>query len=209
MRTLVACPFCREMFEPGEAKLCPECGVKLARLEDLPKTEVYADELEEETPPDEEILPWTYLGRGRGALIAVAIAGIGAFFLPWADLLSPERRVLSGADFASFLGWMWAPMVAWMVLIPLVLSRRSVFKMRGARVAVAFLCAMVVMTVAVRLVFPPRGTTLDPINLEWRAGAWLTLALGLGGLGLAARFGGRLDELSTRAVRRPDSQTLH
>ena len=41
MRTLMACPFCREMFEAGEARSCPECGLALKRLEELPQ----ADEL--------------------------------------------------------------------------------------------------------------------------------------------------------------------
>lgn len=209
MRTLVACPFCREMFEPGERKRCPECDIPLARLEDLPKTQVVGDEVEEDLPPDEEILPWTYLGRFRGALILLSVVGIGAFFLPWATMLAPEHRTLGGHDFAHYLGWMWAPLVSWLVLLPLVLSRRSVYKMRGARLAVAFLSAMVVMTVAVRVVFPPRGTALDPVNLEWRSGIWLTLALGIAGLALASRFGGRIDDLTTKKQRRPSGDVLH
>ena len=35
MRGLIACPFCREMFEPGEATACPVCGMKLERVEKL------------------------------------------------------------------------------------------------------------------------------------------------------------------------------
>ena len=33
---LLACPFCREMFEEGEAKSCPVCGMKLAKFDKLP-----------------------------------------------------------------------------------------------------------------------------------------------------------------------------
>jgi hypothetical protein len=197
------------MFEPGEASTCPECDIPLKRLEDLPKTTVVADEVEAEVPPDEEVLPWAYAGRGRGPLVAVGFAGVAAFFLPWATMLRPEHQTLGGHDFAGYLGWMWAPLIAWMVLLPLVLSRRSIYKMRGARLAVAFLCAMVVMTVAVRVGFPPRGTALDPINIEWRAGIWITGLLGLIGIGLAARFGGRIDDLSTTKQKRPDDEPLH
>ncbi len=209
MRTLVACPFCREMFEPGEATRCPECDIPLKRLEELPKTTVVADEVEAEIPPDEETLPWTYAGRGRGALVALGLAGMVAFFLPWATMLRPEHQTLSGYQFAGYLGWMWAPFISWLVLLPLVLSRRCIYKMRGARVAVAFLCAMVVMTVGVRIGFPPRGTALDPINLEWRAGIWITAALGVIGLVLATRFGGRGDDLASAKQKRPDGEVLH
>ena len=34
---LVACPFCREMFEHTEAKQCPVCGMGLRNLADLPR----------------------------------------------------------------------------------------------------------------------------------------------------------------------------
>ena len=209
MRTLVACPFCREMFEPGEKTRCPECDIPLKRLEDLPKTQVVADEVEEDLPPDEETVPWTYAGRGRGALVVLGVLGIAAFFMPWATMLAPEHRTLGGHDFAGYLGWMWAPLIAWLVMLPLVLSRRSIYKMRGARLAVAFLAAMVLMTVAVRIAFPPRGTALDPVNLEWRAGIWITGVLGAVGLALAARFGGRIDDLETSKQRQPTNDVLH
>ena len=33
---LLACPFCREMFEEGEAKACPVCGMALTQFDKLP-----------------------------------------------------------------------------------------------------------------------------------------------------------------------------
>ena len=33
---LLACPFCHEMFEEGEAKACPVCGMALTKFEKLP-----------------------------------------------------------------------------------------------------------------------------------------------------------------------------
>ncbi len=208
MRGLVACPFCREMFEPGEAKVCPDCDLALMRVEDLPPTKVVGDEMVPEVPPDEERLPMTFAGRGRGALIALSVLGILAFFMPWAHEIMPERRTMTGVGIASHLGWMWAPLVAWMVMIPLVLSRRSVYRMRGARVAVAFLAAMSFLTVVVRVAFPPTGTALDPHRIQWGTGLWATGLISLAALFYALRFGGRLDDLSTRRAR-PSDVTLH
>ena len=36
---LLACPFCREMFEVGESKACPVCGVPLVAFEKLPASD--------------------------------------------------------------------------------------------------------------------------------------------------------------------------
>ena len=210
MRTLVACPFCREMFEKGEARSCPECGLALRPLEDLPKAKVIGGEVEE-VPPDEEILPWTYAGRGRGPLLLVAVLGVLAFvFLPWVHEKAPELIDLSGPQIASHLGWMWAPLVAWLVMIPLVLSRRSVFRMRGARVAVGFLAGMSLVTVVVRMAFKPAPNRIDPHIIEWGSGMYVTAGLALVAIGLAFVFGGRIDELSSsKPHHRAGDETLH
>jgi hypothetical protein len=210
MSGLVACPFCREMFRRGEAKRCPACGLALERLEDLPPSP-HADAEHEEAPhPDEERLPASYLGRGRGALLGVACLGIAAFFLPWVHERAPEIRSLSGPELASRqLGWMWAPLIAWMVMIPLVYTRRSVHKMRGARLAVAMLAALGLLTVLLRLAFVPKGTAVDPLRFDWGLGLWATLALSSIALLLGLGFGGRADVLeTTRPLRRGD-ETLH
>jgi hypothetical protein len=208
MRTLLACPFCREMFETGEARTCPECGLALRRLDELPKAKVVGGEVEE-VPPDEETLPWTYAGRGRGPLVALAVAGIAAYFLPWVQELAPEHIEMNGPQIASHLGWMWAPLVSWMVMIPLVLSRRSVFRMRGARVAVAFLAGMSLMTVLVRILFKPTVNKLDPHIIEWGVGMYVTAALSAAAIGVALVFGGRIDKLTTTKQRRSGAETLH
>lgn len=209
MRTLLACPFCREMFEPKEAKVCPACGLALKKLEELPPAPVVGGELLAEASPDEEILPWTYFARGRGALFLTSLAGIASFFLPWVVELAPERRILSGPQIASHLGWMWAPLVAWMVMIPLVLSRRSVFRMRGARVAVAFLAGMALVTSLVRVLFKPVVNKLDPHIIEAGFGLYVNAAISLIAIGLAFSFGGRLDVLTTKKDVRPRDETLH
>lgn len=206
----MACPFCREMFEAGEARSCPECGLALKRLEELPQAKVVGDEALEEVPPDEEVLPWTYAGRARGPLLVVAVLGIAAFFLlPWVREIAPERMDMTGPQIANRLGWMWAPFVAWLVMIPLVLSRRSVFRMRGARVAVAFLAGMSLMTVIVSMSFKPAPNRIDPHILESAGGLYVTGVLSLIGIALALMFGGRIDDLTTKQQKRSSDETLH
>lgn len=210
MRTLVACPFCREMFEHTEARTCPECGLALKRLDELPKSKVVGGELEE-VSPDEEILPWTYMGRARGPLVGIAALGVLTFlFMPWVHERAPERMDYTGPQIASHLGWMWAPLIAWMVMIPLVLSRRNVFRMRGARVAVAFLAAMSLTTVGVRMAFKPAHNPIDPHIITWASGMYVTAALSIVAIGLAFVFGGRIDDLTTKqAHHRSGAETLH
>jgi hypothetical protein len=199
------------MFRPGEAKLCPSCGLRLERLEDLPPAAHDAlDEPLAPVHPDDERLPASYLGRGRGALLALAAVGIGAFMLPWVHERMPELRSLSGPELASKqLGWMWAPLVAYLVMIPLVFTRRSVHQMRGARFAVGLLAAMGALTVGLRLAFPPSSRGLDPLRYEWGLGLWASLAVSLVGVVLATRFGGRVDVLETKHARRRGDETLH
>jgi hypothetical protein len=195
------------MFERGEVQACPECGLALERLSRLPASRGGEDG-EEEVAPHMEQLPWTYLGRGRGVLLALAFLGLVAFFLPWVRETAPDLQELSGFAFALKLGWMWAPAVAWFVMVPLVLSRRSIWKMRGARVAVGFLAGVVVTCVAARLAFTPAPSPLRPVRFEWAYGLYLTGLLGVAALAAATRFGGSVVELPTKQARRGD-ETLH
>lgn len=209
MAGLVACPFCREMFERSEAEVCPECGLPLSDITKLPKTALHDEEhAPEPVPPELERLPFTFVGRQRGALALVAVLGMGAFFLPWLREFAPELRELSGLAFAQKLSWMWAPFVAFLVMLPMVLTRRSVHAMRGARLAIALLAIIVITTVILRLSVVPESTRLRPRRFEWTYGIYATLALGLLALGLSTRFGGRLDDLHTNAHRSRD-ETLH
>lgn len=207
MSALVACPFCRAMFERGEAQACPECGLALEALSRLPVAR-HGDDDDEPLPPHMEQLPWTYLGRGRGVLLALSVLGVVAFFLPWVRETAPDLQEMSGFQFALKLGWMWAPAVAWFVMIPLVLSRRSIWKMRGARVAVAFLAGVVITCVAARLAFTPAPSPLRPVRFEWAYGLYLTGLLGVCALAAAIPFGGSVVELPTKQRRRGD-ETLH
>lgn len=212
MSDLVACPFCRELFEKGEAKDCPTCGIALQRLDKLPPSEE-AKALDPQAPepvePEQETLPFTYLGRGRGGLAGCALLGLAVFFAPWVHESAPEIRTLSGYEMARFLGWMWAPFVAWFVLLPLVLSRRTIHKMRGARFAVGFLAAIALSTVVLRMAFTPEPSPLRQVRFEWGIGLYATGFLAIAAMVLAAGFGGRVDDLPTQKLRRPGGETVH
>jgi hypothetical protein len=210
---LVACPFCREMFEAGEHAACPECDVALVATHRLPKTQAELDAEVARTPPDEVVLPWTFAGRGRALVAGLAIAGLLAFLLPWVRESVPEKQVLTGLDLARRLPWLWAAGVAWFVMIPLVLSRRSVAAMRGARVAVGFLAAMAAVAVLVQVLNAPASTALRTVRFAWGEGLWATGALAAATLLAATRFGGAPHDprasAPAPAAARPPRATLH
>jgi hypothetical protein len=207
--SLLACPFCREMFEDGEATACPLCGMALKPFDKLPPShDAHAEEGGVPALPETETLPWTYLGRGRGVLFALALVGIPLFFLPWIHLRLPYEQDLSAFDLSRHrLGWLWAVAVAWTVLIPTVLSRRSITKMRGARIAAAFLAAIPAISVGILLAKPPHGAFFK-VQFAFGLPLYATLALSLVGVVTALRFGGPTDDIK---VSRGSSrgQTLH
>jgi hypothetical protein len=191
---LLACPFCRQLFPSGEAAVCPECGIALKPLAKLPPShDALAEDPPEAVPPHLETLPWTFLGRGRGLLAALGLLGLIAFFGPWVEETAPEIHAYSGFDLGLRLRWIWAAGIAYLVMVPLVLSRRSVQAMRGARVAVSFLAGIVIVTVLVRLLFVPSGSALRPVRYEWGWGLYACGALAFLALAAALRFGGALD----------------
>jgi magnesium-transporting ATPase (P-type) len=209
MSDLVACPFCRQLFEPTEASACPDCGLGLKDVAKLPPSyDAQVEYPEEPVPPHMETLPWTYTSRNRAILLFLSVAGLAAFFAPWVHETAPEIQVLSGYTLARMSGFFWAPAVAWFVLFPLVLTRRSIYKMRGARVAVGFLAGIVLVTVAMLLTHPPRSATLRPVHIEWGWGIYAAGAAALAAILASFGFGGRLDDIPTRRERRGD-EVLH
>jgi len=146
------------------------------------------------TTPQHEALPWTYLGRQKGVLALFGLCGMVLFFLPWIRVTLPDTYILSGFDLARIRGWQFGAFVGWMVLVPTILSRRSIAKMRGARVAAAFLSAMPGLTVGIFLAFPQKGG-LVPVRFEYAWAFWATLVLSLAALVAAFRLGGRLDDM--------------
>lgn len=204
---LLACPFCREMFEEGEAKACPVCGMALKRFDELPPS-IEADEGGVPASPEMEQLAWTYVGRGKGVLVALALVGLVLFFLPWVRLTLPYIDAKSGFDLAhSRLGWLWGAFVAWVVLVPTVMSRRSIFQLRGARVAAAFLSAIPAVAIGVLLARPPHGGIV-PVRYTWEWPLYAMLAISLVAVAVAVRLGGRIDDIKvTRGTSK--GQNLH
>jgi hypothetical protein len=211
VRNLVACPFCRELFGKGEAEVCPACGLPLQDMTKLPPSHdaLAEDDFGIPTEPHLETLPVSYMGRGRGILLVLSLVGLVAFFAPWVHQTSPEIAVRSGADLARRIGWIWGALVGWFVLLPTVASRRSIDKMRGARVAAAFLSAVPLLTASILWLLPPRAGRV-PIRFELGWGLYLTWAVGLVATAVSVRFGGRVDDISVRrGGLSGKGQTLH
>ncbi len=203
---LVACPFCREMFELAEAKECPVCGMALVAFEKLQPSRETHDEHGLPLDPTEETLAWTYFGRMRGALSIVALLGAVLFFIPWIHQTLPEDYELSGFFLARRLGWLWGAGVGWLVLIPTILSRRTIAQLRGARVAAAFLSATSLVSCAILLVRQPHGTHYRP-HFSFEPAFWLTMGVSLVAVALSLMLGGRVDDLSVRGT--SSGETLH
>jgi hypothetical protein len=198
---LVACPFCREMFEEHEQRTCPLCGVALTAFEKLPPSHDALTDDGDGVPvaPEHEPLPASYMGRGRGVLPVLAIVGLVLFFLPWIDETLPQVVSIRGFDLARRLPWSWGAAVAWVVLVPTVLSRRSIAQLRGARVAAAFLSAVPAVTVGILLARPPQGVWVRGVFIpvrfvfDWPIFAMLGLSV-IAAL-LSIRLGGRVDDI--------------
>lgn len=193
---LLACPFCREMFEEGETKSCPVCGMALTKFENLPLShDAMHDEGGVPLTPELEILPWTDLRRGKGPIAVLAIAGIVLFFLPWVRLTLPYIDAKSGYTLAhERIGWLWAAFAAWVVLVPTVLSRRSIIQLRGARVAAAFLSAIPAVAIGILLARPPHGGRI-PVRYTWDWPMWAMLVVSVVALAISLRLGGRADDI--------------
>jgi hypothetical protein len=191
---LVACPFCREMFEQGEHPSCPLCGVALTPFEKLPPSHDAMHEDGIPVAPEHEPLPRGYMGRGKGALAALSLVGLILFFLPWIQMTLPDIVAISGFDLARRLGWSWGAAVAWVVLVPTVLSRKSIAELRGARVAAAFLSAVPAVTVTILLLRPPHGG-LVPVRFTYDWPLYATLVVSVVAAAFAVTLGGRVDDI--------------
>lgn len=196
---LLACPFCRELFPEGETERCPECGVDLRNMESLPPSlDALAEEVEagEVVPPEDRLLPWNFFGRGRGALLVLSLLGLALFFAPWVEMRAPELMSISAFDLArGRAGWLWGGAVGWFIMLPLVWTRRTIYKMRGVRIVCALFAAMTLGEVGMLLSLPPKGSRYLHVDFSWGWGLWASAAVSLLAIAVAARFGGRIDDL--------------
>jgi hypothetical protein len=209
MSALFACPFCRELYEKGEVEVCPQCDLPLRPLDELPPShEAQLLDAGLRLPPEDEPLPWTFLGRGRGVLMLLAVVGMALFFAPWLHESSPEIRQWSGMQFARRLPWLWAAWVGWVVMLALVATRRTIRQMRGSRLAVMLLAATVLVTVVLRAVLVPDSHPLVPLRFRWGWGLYGAGFVALLASALALRFGGSAVDMPTQELRSGD-ETLH
>ncbi len=204
---LVACPFCRELFKPNEHASCPVCGMKLESLAKLPLSHDAVTEGAAITAPEMEKLPFHFIGNGRGPLVLLAAIGLTFFLLAWVHRTLPDDLVLTGAGVASRLGWPWACGVAWFLLIPFTLSRRTVHHMQTGRVAVAFLAAIPGVTAIALFANPPRPQRLPmglelPLKFTWGWALYATLVTSIVAIIVASTFGGRRGATRARALHR-------
>jgi hypothetical protein len=190
--TFLACPFCRELYEVTEAEVCPVCGVALRGLGELPPSyEVQAQLAREweQTPPEDRRLPWTYWRQGRGALVLCSLAGIGLFFAPWIVMTLPDTLTLSGFDMAHTRGfWFAGGATAWLVNIPLVLSRRSINQMLSVRIVTTVFSALTACQGVLLLLASPTES-LVPVRYSWGWGFYASLAVSALATLFALRFG--------------------
>jgi hypothetical protein len=207
---LEACPFCRDLFETGEASHCPTCGIALSPVAKLPPSPTLrheTDEWDEDLGPEHDRLAWSYFGKGRGATFFLSVAGIGLFLLPWIHMTLPYTAELTGWDLARRMGWSWGAFVAWVVLGPTVASRRSIAQLRGARVAAVFLGAVPAVTAAILLAFPPHSG-LVPVRIQFGWPIYATILVSLAAILAGTRLGGRMDVLVAKRGT-SSGETLH
>jgi hypothetical protein len=172
--------------------------VKLVPADKLPLSDDALSEDGVTRQPEWDLLPFTYIRRGRGPLLLLAIAGLVAFFLPWVKETVPDIVSFSGFALARRLGWAWGAGVGWFVLLPVVLTRRTIMHMRGARVAVCFLSAVPGVTAALLLTHAPHPRYGIPLRFSFETGLFATIACSVVAVALGLFFGGRVDDIAVQ-----------
>jgi hypothetical protein len=145
--------------------------------------------------PEDELLPWGYWRRGRGPLLVLAALGLGLFFAPWVRIELPEAALRSGYELArGRAGWLWGGATGWLVLLPLVWTRRTIYKLRGVRpIAIAF-SAMTLGEIALMVAMPPRARYV-PVEIHWAFGLYGSALVSLLATAVAIVLGGSLPRL--------------
>jgi hypothetical protein len=138
---ILFCPFCRECFEApfeGGVARCPEHELPLVEFEKLPKT---AEDLEAEIPRDDQDVS-VFDGRfGRGFVAAGAAGFLVSFSMTFVDIAAAgDVRGFTSFEAASARAPnLWTvPFVA-ALLVAILSRRRSLARMRSARLSVLLL----------------------------------------------------------------------
>lgn len=197
MARLLACPFCRELFDNREASRCPQCDLPLLPMERLPPSaETLAAEGTPYVPPEHRPLGTWYWRRGRGALFVLAVLGAASFFAPWVQLTHAHEVTLRGFDLArGNAPWLWGGAIGWFLMLPLLLSRRTVADLRGIRVIAATFAAMTLGEVAMLLLRPPAEHAYVSYGLEYTWGLYASGVVSAAAILVSLGLGGRLEDL--------------
>jgi hypothetical protein len=140
------------------------------------------------------------------------VTGLVSFFLPWVELTFPERELRSGFDLArGRAGWLWGGAVGWFLVVPLVVSRRTIAAMRGVRPITALFCALTLAEVLMLVLVPPSIPRALPITFEWAFGLYLSGTVSAAGALTAVFFGGSLPPLPSepQPAESSSNRTLH
>ena len=197
---LFACPFCRELYVDGEVQACPECGIALRDLTALPPSPdaemLTLDEAAARpigiAAQHAEALPWLDMSRGRGVVLAIGLAGFATFFFaPWLTFSSPSTSTYTAFHMAKSSSFLWSTLVAWMILIPAVASRRTIMQMVGARVVCAVLGAIPAIQGVMLLSAPTRKALKYGVtwNFDWRFGIYVSMALSVAAVVASLKLG--------------------
>jgi hypothetical protein len=175
---ILFCPFCRECFEG--LTHCPDHDLALVSFEALPKTK-------EETSPlgEHDVLPATDLRFGRGVAALGAITVLVGFLLPLGYLVGTEIIEITPYWIAAARRpSMWGvPIVALFVLVILV-QRRTIARMRGARIVIVLLSIAILISEAIAVwglyvaaAHQPFGT--EPMHVQLASGTFVIAAGGI------------------------------
>lgn len=208
------CPFCHQSFPEPAPSECPQCGIHLVSADAAAgasfagaRAALLDDDDDRPVAPDDQAMPFMFLGRGRGELLGLSALGLAAFFLPWVYATAPRQAVFSGFNIAQRNGVTWAVAAAWFTLIPLIFSRRSVRQMRGARLITAVLSAMPLISAGVLMAFPPRAIEVRAAisianRFDWGPGIYATIVIAVVAIFVSIfRFGGALIQPPAAASR--------
>lgn len=210
MGELLSCPFCRELFTEEEGPACPDCELPLVPLHALPlslegRAEVASARVAVD-PPEDQLLPAWYMGRGKGVAALLGAVGLGLFFAPWVELARPDSVTLSGHDLATTNApWLWGGAIGFFLLIPLALSRRSVTQMVGVRIICAFFPLLTLGEAAMLLLNPPNTHRYFSSGLEYSWGLYLSGVVAAVAVFVGARLGGSLKDFRDLPLEIPAS----
>ncbi len=175
------CPLCAQPV--SGAIVCPTCGLDLVTHDELRAIE--RDRAKKQRDPLDRFFT---LRRGKGGVLAGAFLCGLAFFAPW---FAVSERSFRGIDLAPVSSLLWMIPAAALTLAAVVVSRRTVAELAGAR-AVALLLSLVPLAVTLLVVLTAvRGLTpIERTVIEYRLGLGLEI---LGAI-IAAAFVPRLGQ---------------